>query len=339
MMGRLCPCRRAYSAREEHPVTITIYTPHKTETLPLSELAARLVAADGGVIWMDITGPGDEDIQIMRDVFHFHPLAIEDTRNARQRPKIEEYPDTLFFVLNPVRCHDHTVEFCELDVFIGHNYVVTVHSGEEPVIHEVRQRAERGSSLLPMSPSTLLYLLIDSVVDSYFPVLDNLEEDIETLGDEVLTDPSQERLNQLFQLKKTLLDMWRVVWPQREILNNLHDHDVLLGEQKALLPYLRDISDHLMWIADMVSTFRDTLTSTMDLYMSAVSNRLNRVVNRLTVITVIIGVLTVIGGFYGMNFAHTWPPFGGTLGVPFVLALMGAVIAGLLYTFRKLGWY
>jgi magnesium transporter len=320
-------------------VTITIYTSHKTEAIPSSELATRLATQDSGVIWLDITGPNDEDIQIMRDVFHFHPLAIEDTHNARQRPKVEEFPDNLFFVLNPVRCHDHTVEFCELDAFVGHNYVVTVHEGDEPVIHEVQRRAERGGALLPISPSFLLYLLIDSVVDSYFPVLDNLEEAIETLGDDVLTDPSQERLNELFQLKKTLLDMWRVVWPQREILNNLRDHEVLLGDSKALQPYLRDISDHLMWIADMVSTFRDTLTSTMDLYMSSVSNRLNRVVNRLTVITVIIGALTVIGGFYGMNFAHTWPPFGSTLGVPFVLTLMGALIGGLLYTFRKLGWY
>ncbi len=319
-------------------MTITIYTSHKTETIQRSDLAARLAAQNGGVIWLDITGPSEDDVQTMRDVFHFHPLAIEDTRNARQRPKVEEYPGTLFFVLNPVHCADHTVEFCELDVFVGNNYVVTVHGGDEPVIHEVQHRAERGG-LLPMSPSFLLYLLIDSVVDSYFPVLDSLEEQIETLGDEVLVNPSQEQLNHLFELKKSLLDLWRVVWPQREILNNLRDHEVVLGDSKALQPYLRDISDHLMWIADMVSTFRDTLTSTMDLYMSAVSNRLNRVVNRLTVITVIIGGLTVIGGFYGMNFEHTWPPFGSPLGVPFVLALMGGLIAGLLYIFRRSGWF
>lgn len=316
-------------------MTITIYTPHKTEAIPHSELAARLATQDSGVIWLDITGPNDEDVQIMRDVFHFHPLAIEDTRNARQRPKVEEFPNTVFFVLNPVRSHDHTIEFCELDVFVGHNYVVTVHGGDEPVIREVQRRAERGGALLPISPGYLLYLLIDSVVDSYFPVLDSLEEDIETLGDDVLTDPSQERLNDLFQLKKTLLDMWRVVWPQREILNNLRDHDVLLGDQKELQPYMRDISDHLMWIADMVSTFRDTLTSTMDLYMSAVSNRLNRVVNRLTVITVIIGALTVIGGFYGMNFAHTWPPFDAQWGVPAVIVMMVLSVILLLWIFRR----
>lgn len=320
-------------------MTITIHTAHHTEALPADQLAARLAAPESGVIWVDITGPDDEGVRLMQDVFHFHPLAVEDTRNSRQRPKVEEYPDYLFFILNPVRCHDHEVLFCELDVFIGRNYVVSVHQSEEPVIGEVRRRMERGGSPLPAAPGSLLYLLIDGVVDSYFPVLDNLEEEIETLGDDVLVDPSQERLNHLFELKKTLLDLWRVVWPQREILNNLRDHELLLGDQRAIQPYLRDITDHLMWIADMVSTFRDTLTSTMDLYMSAVSNRLNRVVNRLTVITVIIGALTVIGGFYGMNFVHTWPPLGGALGVPFVLALMGGVIAGLLVVFRKLGWY
>jgi magnesium transporter len=122
-------------------------------------------------------------------------------------------------------------------------------------------------------------------------------------------------------------------------MNNLRDHRLDLFNQEQLAPYLRDISDHLMWIADMVSTFPRHTDGIIDLYMSAVSNRLNRVVNRLTVFTVIIGALTVVGGFYGMNFAHTWPPFSSDLGVPFVVLLMAGIVAGLLYTFRRLKWF
>jgi magnesium transporter len=308
-------------------------------SLSTANLPGRLAADGEGLIWADITGPTEDDVQMMRDVFHFHPLAIEDTRNARQRPKVEEYADFLFLILNPIDRQQEENLFCELDVFVGSNYVVTVHAADEPVIAEIRRRLSRGNTLLPVSPGYLMYLLIDGVVDSYFPVLDALEEEIETLGDQILTDPSQDMLNRLFELKKSLVDMWRVVWPQREIMNNLRDRNLALADQTHLTPYLRDISDHLMWIADMVSTFRDTLTSIMDLYMSAVSNRLNRVVNRLTVFTVIIGLTTVFGGFYGMNFEHTWPPFSSDFGVPFVILLMAGVTAALLYIFRRLKWY
>jgi len=337
--NQFCSVPRQYPYQERNtPLTTTILDADHTHTLTVNDLPARL-SSETGTIWVDMTGPTDDDVQLMRDVFHFHPLAIEDTRNFRQRPKVEEYAEYLFLILNPVTLEQNLPVFRELDVFVGRNYLVTVHPGDEPVIAEVERRISRKSALLPMSPAYLMYLLVDVTVDGYFPVLDLLEEEIEKLGDEILLHPEQSMLNHLFELKTALVDMWRVIWPQREILNNLRDHNRALTQRDLLLPYLRDVSDHLMWIADMVSTFRDTLTSIMDLYMSAVSNRLNQVVNRLTVITVVIGALTVIGGFYGMNFTHTWPPFNGVLGVPFVLALMASVIAGLLYIFRRLGWY
>jgi magnesium transporter len=320
-------------------LSITIAAWPDNHAISLDDLPARLVSQESGVIWADITGPTDDDARIMREIFHFHPLAIEDTRNARQRPKVEEYADYLFLILNPINVRQDEALFCELDAFIGSNYVVTVHAANEPVIAEVQRRLSRGIASLPVSPAYLMYLLIDVVVDGYFPVLDTMEEDIEELGDQILTNPSQDMLNHLFDLKKSLVDMWRVVWPQREIMNNLRDHNLVLVSQKQLAPYLRDISDHLMWIADMISTFRDTLTSIMDLYMSAVSNRLNIVVNRLTIFTVIIGIMTVFSGFYGMNFEHTWPPFSSSLGIPFTVLLAGAVIAGLLYIFRRFKWY
>jgi magnesium transporter len=318
---------------------ITLLTPHQFKSVPASDLPT-LLQSDTEIVWVDLVGPDEESVALMRDVFHFHPLAIEDTRNQRQRPKIEPYSDYLFVILNSISCNgDNDMVFREMDVFVGKNYVVTIHAEDEPAIQEARVRLEQRFTSLPVTSGYVLYMLVDAVVDGYFPVMDVMEERIEHLGDVILTNPRPDLLEELFDLKTALITMWRVVWPQREVLNVLMRRDLPYIDEEAIQPYLRDVSDHLMWVADMVTTFRDTLTSTIDLYLSSVSNRLNRVVNRLTVFTLIIGSMTVISGFYGMNFLHTWPPFESYLGVPFVLLLMFSIPASLLVLFRKLGWY
>jgi len=319
-------------------VTLLIFSSQGQKTASIGDLA-HLLETETDTLWLDITGPDEDDIHLMRDVFHFHPLAIEDTRNQRQRPKVEEYADYLFFILNAVSLDGNMAAFRELDVFIGKNYIVTVHTDAEPVIQETHRRIERLGSAVPMSPSYLLYVVIDTVVDSYFPVLDLIEEELERMGDDILRNPRQETLNDLFELKQILIDLWRVIWPQREILNNLVHQKPSFIDVESLQHHLRDVTDHLMWIADMITTFRDALTSIAEVYMSAVSNRLNKVVNRLTVFTVVIGISGVLTGFYGMNFEHTWPPFSSPWGVPFVLVLMGVIAGTLLYVLRKLNWY
>jgi len=309
----------------------------KQEALPAD--LPRLLEARQGTLWVDIGGPEEEDVRIMREVFRFHPLAIEDTLNQQQRPKVEEYADHLFLILNPMSFDQGQLDLRELDLFVGANYLVSVHSGEEPTLERVHQRLAEAGSAIPISPSYLMYLIMDVVIDNYFPLLDTIGEEVERIEDAVLAEPSRELLNRLFHIKRVLLEMWRIVWPQRDVFNKLAYHNLPFIDQATLRHYLRDVSDHLLWIADMVSTFRDTLSSIMDLYMSAISNRLNAVVNRLTVFALVIGVMTVVGGFYGMNFAQTWPPFAAWWGVPFVLGLMVVLTAALLVIFRKLGWY
>jgi magnesium transporter len=321
---------------------------------------ATLLAANNGPVWVDITGPMPEDVRVMRDIFHFHPLAIEDTHNQQQRPKIEEYAGYMFIILNPVSILANEVQtdekskrpaqdmvisqddlwFRELDIFVGRNYIVTVHPEEEPAIAEAYKRINTHVGVVPaITPGYLLYSLMDVVVDGYFPILDMLEEEISALEDMILASPRQAALNRLFQLKRMLAGLWRVIWPQRDMFNTLVHHNPIFADQTALQYYMRDVADHLLRIADMVNTFRDILTSIIDLYMSAVSNRLNRVVNRLTVFTLIIGVMTVIGGFYGMNFETTWPPFSADWGVLFVIALMIVCTAVLLVVLKRLKWY
>jgi magnesium transporter len=300
---------------------------------------ATLLKTTSDTLWVDIQGPTDQDIHVMQEIFKFHPLAIEDTGNQEQRPKAEEYNDHLFIILNPVESSGGEIDFRELDVFVGRNFIVMVHPDREPVIEEARQRIENGGGLLPCTSSYALYVLMDIVVDGYFPLLDFVGEEVEKLESDILERAHPDTLSRVFALKRSLLNMWRIIWPQRDIFNTLTHHRLSFLDQESLQFYLRDVSDHLLWIADMVSTSRDTLTSMMDLHMSSVSNRLNKVVNRLTVVTIVSGVMAVITGFYGMNFQTTWPPFDNPAGVPFVLGLMLIVASGVLVAFRLLKWF
>lgn len=328
---------------------ITVFNEGKLRSATPEELG-QLLASDIATIWVDILVPTDEDVRIMRDVFQFHPLAIEDTRNHKQRPKIEEYPGYLFLIINsmviiesgaatkgPVK---RDLEFDEIDIFVGRNYVVTVHNPGEPAIAETQRRLDLIGSSHHLTPGYLVYTILDVVVDNYFPVMDMLEEEIDVLEDTALNKPDRAVLNRVFELKHMMLHMWRVVWPLRDVLGNLlQPHHLGAGDKEATQFYLRDVSDHLLWIADMIATYRDTLTTIIDLYMSAVSNRLNQVVNRLSVFTLVIGVLTVISGFYGMNFTHNWPPFEAEWAVPFTLALMIIAVTALLVILRRKGWF
>lgn len=319
-------------------MSVTVFNAKGSHAAELADLP-KLLKREADTIWVDLEITSDDAERVLREVFSFHPLSIEDTLNRLQRAKVEEYSSYVFLILNPVGWQHHKLIFREVDIFLGANYLVTLHDAGEPAITETQERLERTNGHLDMSPSYLLYLLLDAVVDGYFPVLDEIEREIEALGNLILSNPQRKHLSRLFELKRSLAKLWRVVWPQREIPNRLFHRDLDLIDMAAIEPYLRDVSDHLMWIADMVTTFRDTLTGVMDLYMSAVSNRLNTVVNRLTVITVAIGMLTVISGFYGMNFAQTWPPFDSPYGVPFVLGLMALGVGGLLFLFKRQDWF
>ncbi len=302
------------------------YEAEGIETIDDPNWSALLEQPDA-VIWIDLAGSSDDDVKLMRDTFHFHPLAIEDTQNRRQRPKVEEYSDHLFLILNPLDSFTDEIVFRELDVFVGRNFVVTVHADKEPIVESVMQRGEaRVQSSQKVSVGFLVYALADAVVDLYFPLLDDIGDQMDEISERVIENPHRDDLNSVFRLKRALTEMWRVAGQQREMFNVFTREESKYISEDIMRYYMRDVYDHLLRISDTVSTFRDTMSGVIDLYMSAVSNRLNVVVQRLTVVTIGIGVLTVISGFYGMNFEHNWPPFDAAWGVPLALLLM---LAGL----------
>lgn len=274
-------------------------------------------------IWVDMTGPSDAGVDLMRDVMKFHPLAIEDTVNKRQRPKIDDYGSYMFHILNPATLEDGQVLLREMDVFVSRDFIVTVHQHDEPLINEVADLCiSRHSIGKSITTGYVMYVLLDKVVDSYFPIIDAIEDELDVIAEQVVRRPRQKSLQQLFEIRRSLAELFRVVGQQTDTLNIFMREQEHAFHDRTLGYYLRDVHDHLIRVTAMVSVLRDTLMSVVDLFFSAQSNRLNTIVQRLTFSTIAIGILTVISGFYGMNFERTWPPFSTEWGVPFALLMM-----------------
>lgn len=317
---------------------IVVYN-HQTISQPASaelDQLEALLKSESAMVWVDMYGPTPADVAVMEKIFQFHPLAIEDTQNQYQRPKVDEYPAYLFSIVNTMRLHEQEVRLQELNIFAGANYVVTVHNQPEPALDTARRRIHDLSGAMPLSVGYALYILIDVVVDAYFPVLDQLSDKIDTMSESILYRPRQEMLAKLYEYKRTLGDIWRVIGHQRDVFSVLTREKSRFIDDTVLLFHMRDVYDHLLRAGDLSHVLRETLNNLVELYVSSVSNRLNQQVNRLTIVTMGIGLLTVISGFYGMNFSLTWPPFESPLGVPFVLLLMLLTVLAVVWFVRRM---
>ncbi len=318
---------------------ITRYTAVNVSEHPPAALSGLLEAKDGA-LWLDMAGPTDDDVRVLREVFHFHPLAIEDAAKQGQRPKIEEYEGYLFITVHAVRsaakrATDVTLD--EIDLFFGPGYVITTHRDSVLALDEARARLARAPAPLRTGADYVLYTILDTVVDSYFPVIDALDEVLDRLEDRLFVRPTAQTLDRLFSLKRSLLHMRRVAAPMRDFFNVLTRREAAMVSPQTLT-YLRDVYDHLLRITDLVDTHRDLLSGAMDIYLSVTGNRLNEVVRRLTVITSVFALLAVITGVYGMNFSRAFPSFEWRYGFPFTLGVMFVLVGALLALFRRLRW-
>lgn len=321
------------------PVKISRYSSGEISEHPPSALQGLLAKKDGA-LWLDIPGPADEDVLVLRDIFNFHPLTIEDATKQGQRPKIEEYEGYLFITIHAVRGGNKRstdVSLDEIDIFLGPGYVVTTHRGGVPALEEARARLARAPAALREGADYALYTILDTAVDSYFPVIDALDEALDRLEDRLFRQPSAQTLDRLFALKRSLLQMRRVAAPIRDFFNVLTRRDLPFVSAQTLV-YLRDVYDHLLRITDLIDTHRDLLSGALDIYLSVTSNRLNEVVRRLTGITAVFALLAVITGIYGMNFERAYPAFGWRYGFPFTIVMMLVLVGGLLVLFRRMKW-
>jgi magnesium transporter len=288
--------------------------------------------------WLDLTSPSHEQLKKLQELFGFHPLAVEDSEEFHQRPKIDNYGDYVFLVFYGARA-DHPAEpLREVHLFISGKYVISIHRDPLPPLDEQREQLD-GQML--HSEQFLIYRVLDALTDSFFPMLSDIDDEIDQLEDAVLAHPTDQELQRLFGLKRTLVAMRKVVTPQRDIFARSIDQIAdLPGLQLDERDYFRDIYDHLIRISDLIDSYRDLLSGATDLYLSTISNRQNDVMKQLTIIATIFLPLSFITGFFGQNFAYMVTDLIKTAWVFWIVGVgsMVATAVCLLIYFRRKGW-
>jgi magnesium transporter len=309
------------------------------------------------VTWIDLKGFGHEEtIRQIGDVFQLHPLFLEDIVNVPQRPKVEDVDHQLLLIACMVGLVKPSEGFGEVDaspVFmmeqvsfvLGPQYVLTVQ--EEPdydCFDVVRDRLRSGrGTIRKRGADYLMYALLDSIIDGFFPVLEAYGEALELLEDEVVANPTVHTLEKIHRMKRDLIRLRRAIWPQRDAINSLiRDGNPLIGDDIRI--HLRDCYDHTVQVMDMVETYREVASSLMDVYLSSVSNRMNEIMKFLTVISSIFIPLTFIAGIYGMNFNTeksrlNMPELNAPYGYAICLGVMGGIAIGMVAFFWKKGWF
>jgi magnesium transporter len=310
------------------------------------------VRRQGGLAWIGLHAPTEEEFSSVAGEFGLHPLAVEDAVKAHQRPKIELYAGTLFVVLRPARYVDETetVEFGEVHVFVGEDFVVTVRHGEASELGRVRGRLEDDPELLRLGSEAVLYAVLDQVVDDYAPVVAGLENDIDEIEVEVFSGNAGVS-RRIYELSREVIEFQRAIKPLPGIVGRLIAGVDKYNVDPELQRYLRDVQDHAIRVVEQVDGFRELLQNILSVNLTLVSLQQNEEVKTLTEASIeqnnevkkisawaaILFAPTLVGTVYGMNFGHM-PELHWTFGYPFALALMLLVSVSLYLVFKRRGW-
>ncbi len=301
------------------------------------EKISETIKKDDTFVWLGLREPNLALLEKIQQEFGLHELAIEDTRNAHQRPKLEEYGDSLFLVLQTAQLFRNAVQFGETHIFVGRRFIVTVRHGTPLSFNKVRERCENMPEILAKGPGFALYALIDFIVDHYMPVVDGLQERFERLEEDIFKNRfNQQTLERLYELKHELLMVRGAVLPLQDICNELtRFHGDLISEDIQF--YYRDISDHAKRIIQAIDSMREMLTAAMQVHLALVTVGQNEIVKRLAGWGAILALPTMVFSLYGMNFKDM-PELNWPYSYPSVLGGL-SLACGLLYVrLRKSGW-
>jgi magnesium transporter len=292
------------------------------------------------VTWINIDGLHDvELIEKLGKHYDLHPLILEDILNTDQRPKFEDFDKYVFIVLKMLSYSDEyqAVEAEQISLVLGANFVISFQERVGDVFMQVRDRIRNSKGRVrKMGPDYLVYTLMDAVVDNYFVILEKLGEKIESLEEELVTDPTQKTVRQIHDLKRGMIFLRKSVWPLREVISSLQrTESSLINESTGI--FLRDVYDHTIQIIDTIESFRDMVSGMHDIYLSSISNKMSSVMKVLTIIATLFIPLTFIAGVYGMNFRYM-PELGWRWGYPLVGLIMLVVAISMLTYFRKKKW-
>ena len=296
--------------------------------------AADLLRQGDSNLWLHFDTPKEEEIRFLQETLKIHDLTVDDIVHQNQRPKLDSFDDYLYLAVHPLlRKERRLIEPSELDLLLGKSWIVSVHYGGLPGVIENSNLHDRIPLALGHGPGFLLYTLLDLVVDGYFPLMDEIEDEIDALEDRLLAKGSAIDINRLLALKRSLARIRRAVSPEREVFNQLTRHDSPFIHPEDLV-YFRDVYDHLIRIVEELDSLRDILSSMMEIYLASTSNQLNVTMKRLTSWGTIFIVITAIAGIYGMNFKYM-PELEWRYGYFGILALMTVISLGLYFYFKK----
>jgi magnesium transporter len=306
--------------------------------VPDEEIHDYIREADN-TVWIDVQNPGQEELSMLLEQFGFHPLALENVAMGEQRPKVDEYKGHLFVVTYAVASKDdsqHEVRTAEVDLFIGRNYVVTLHRGRVPALEEAYNRWTRGGAMLREGVGFLVYTVMDAIIDGFFPVIDRIEDEIDEIEIEMFTQLNPRAVQSLLRLKRTLVTLRRVLYPLREMFHVFlrRDHAMFSANTQV---YFQDVNGHVLRCLDILDIEREMVSGALDAYQMVLSNRLNVTMKTLAIISMVVGIAGLTFGAWGMNFeyipwhGHPWGFWGVMIGTA---GLIGGV---LLFGWKK-GW-
>ncbi len=306
---------------------------------PDVEQLPDLLETENADLWIDFEAPTMEEAEILRTVFNFHELAIEDcTETDIEEAKLDDYEDYLFIVLHSIKFSSSTFKFnvLELDLFFGKNYVITYHKKPTTGIAHLKKRLERGVDFMALGTDEILHAMVDSLVDNYVIAFKHLEKTIYNLEAEILAHPTEKTFNDIFTLKISLINLVRILNPGEEVMESLGEteHELIQEENKV---YFQDVHDHILKIKGLLQSYMDTVSSTIDAYMSLSSHRMNSVMQTMTVIATIILIPTLISSILGMNVPL---PFQNNPHSFLIVMSISVLFAGgMLLYFKKKDWF
>lgn len=296
-----------------------------------------------GLLWVDFVGEANATCEpILSQVFGFHPLAVEDALQQTNLPKVDDWGDYLYIVLDALDFspQDGGLRQIELDVFLGPNYVITHHDEPIPALDRVWDSCQRDTRHLENGADHLLYRIADYVVAAYMPIVEQMDREIDEIEDQLFLSASSDMVERLFALKRALLAMRRTITPQREVLNKLARDDYRVIDRRDRI-FFRDVYDALVRLHDLNESMRDLVGGALDTYLSVINNRMNEVMKTLTVITTLFMPISFIAGFFGMNFFGPAADFSAWTGTPAFWVTMGILIlvpVGMFFWMRRRMW-
>lgn len=299
-----------------------------------------LLASPNSLLWIDIYDCTPSELHYIGNIFGFHPLALEDCLQSSPRAKLDRYDNYHFFVFHALRYSEDVLEedeisSIELDVFMGPNYIVTIHPIALSAVGKAARISLKEPTLMNRGPEYLLYSIVDNIVDDYFPIIERLGERIDELEDDIFILRGRQITEEILALRRTIILLRKVLIPQRRIFSNINGRYSFFVKEENI-PYYLDLVDHLDSIIDAANAYRELVNSSLETYYSIINGRTSEIITVLTIISVIMMPLTVITGFYGMNV--DLPGQGNPFTVWYILIGMLALSFGMLFSFRLKKW-